>query len=127
MKRSLGGVILRIVGGIAVVAGSFFITLFLVDRFDQPAAPGIVTVAEASYGPACRAKPGNVTGYVAQACDQKRKCSLTIDAAKMGDPAPGCGKDFSVKYRCQQNAALHNISIAAEANGKTVDLDCEKG
>jgi hypothetical protein len=45
----------------------------------------------------------------------------------MGDPAPGCGKEFSVKFRCRQNALLRSVSIPPEATGKTLDIDCEKG
>jgi hypothetical protein len=126
MNRSLGAIAFRIVGGIVVVAASFFITLFVIDRFDW-FAPGSVMVQEASYGANCKAPAGNLTAYVAKACEQKQRCSLPIDVNKMGDPAPGCGKGFSVKFRCWQNAALRNLSVPPEASGKTLDLDCEKG
>lgn len=126
MNRSLGIIAFRAIGGIAVVAGSFFVTLFLLDRFGSPPVAAAVTVVEASYGANCKASPGNLTAYVAKACDQKGTCNLPVDVGKMGDPAPGCGKEFSVKFRCRQDASIHSISIPSEANGKTLDLDCTK-
>jgi hypothetical protein len=43
----------------------------------------------------------------------------------LGDPAPGCEKGFAAEYRCEpQGPATKTVSVAGEADGATVVLDC---
>jgi hypothetical protein len=125
-RSRIGVIAFRVVGGIAVVVGSFFATLFVMDRFSEPSI-GSVSVMEATYGANCGAKPGNLTAYVVKTCGQTPRCSLPIDVSKMGDPAPGCVKNFSVKYSCRKNSSVRDASASPEASGKTLDLNCQDG
>ncbi len=120
--------ILRVIGGLAIVVGSFWITNMILDRWDSdPARRNTIEVLDATYGANCTAKAaGNVTQYVAKICGVTFNCSLPIDYSKMGDPAPGCAKDFSLKYRCGQQSESRALAVSPEASGKTLKLECQK-
>jgi peptidoglycan/LPS O-acetylase OafA/YrhL len=94
-----------------------------------------ITTVSATYGMNCRDFPvpapfpnlvaeGNVTKAVQQACDAANQCRFRVDVAALGDPAPGCGKDFVVRYQCTQSDKVLSSVIGAEANGKTAILSC---
>src|SRR5712664_3677544 len=102
---------LYLIGSAAILAVSFFGTLFLID---QSASSATVTIAEATYGESCRARPGSLTQYVSGICAGKTSCTIAIDVNKIGDPAPGCGKEFTVRYQC--GWTTRNASIPLEAN-----------
>lgn len=112
---------LKMVGSIAVVVGSFFVTLVAIDYFSPT-----ISVIEATYGANCKAKRGNLTAYFSKACDQNPKCSGVIDVGRVGDPAPGCVKDFFIKYSCGRSSSFLEVSIPPEANGKVFDLTCQE-
>lgn len=98
--------------------------------------PGTIDVLQADYGRSCRdftpKRPfwndyhdGNFTAAVRRACTGKSQCHFTVDATVFGDPAPGCEKDFSAKYRCgPEDSATKTVSVASEADGTTVALAC---
>jgi hypothetical protein len=98
--------------------------------------PGTIDIVQANYGRSCRNfKPrrpfsntyrdGNATGGVRRACTGKSHCYFTVEAGTLGEPAPGCDKDFSAEYRCgPRDSATKTVSVAAEADGATVVLDC---
>jgi hypothetical protein len=97
---------------------------------------GTIDIVDASYGQSCRdftPKPprqntyreGNATGFVHQACTGKSHCHFDVDGAMLGDPVPGCDKDFSAEYRCgPADSALKIVRVDAEAEGKAFVLDC---
>ena len=80
-----------------------------------------LSVLQATYGANCGATPGNVTNRFKAAC-KRGSCNYTVDVAALGDPAPGCAKDFDVEYSCAGTSARRKID--AEANGKAVILAC---
>lgn len=85
-----------------------------------------IEVISASYGQSCaRADAGkrNVTDAVRKLC-LFTSCKVTVDDKSLADPAPGCAKDFQVAYRCHGDREPRMASIAGDATGKTVDLDC---
>jgi peptidoglycan/LPS O-acetylase OafA/YrhL len=102
-----------------------------------------VSVVSATYGLNCRdftvpagfqkwTIPGNVTRVLKQDCDGRAQCSFVVDAGRIGDPANGCGKDFSVEYFCVTSQMPKVESrqtkaefISAEANGKIASLTCD--
>lgn len=87
-------------------------------------ANGIV-VETATYGGSCNVKPGNATADVQSSCGGKASCSYIVDLNKLGgDPAPGCGKTFSVEYSCGADSNTKTGNLPAEANGTTVRLSC---
>jgi hypothetical protein len=47
-----------------------------------------------------------------------------FEKQKIGEPAAGCPKDLSVAYRCGQGGPPRTVALPAEADGKTVSLDC---
>jgi hypothetical protein len=95
-----------------------------------------ITVVTASYGVNCRDFPvptgfpkltdlGNVTEALKRACDDRSVCNFVIDHTKIGDPAHGCPKDFSVDYLCPGSKTLKTATVAAEADNKTIVLACK--
>ena len=138
MRSSIGRIVLMVLGSVLVVAISFFATLQILDYWLVPDDPNadVIHVAEATYGLNCKdftpppghanlAKPGNATTVMAQACDAtKATCLFIVDAVKLGDPASGCGKDFTARWRCGNDQKVHDFFLAAEAAGRTAVLSC---
>jgi hypothetical protein len=95
-----------------------------------------IQVVEATYGMNCKdynVKPpnqnrvalGNVTAAVKRACEKKsRECQFNIEVGELGDPANGCGKDFTVDWRCGDAEEIHQARAAAPAEDKSVLLSC---
>ncbi len=129
---------LKLVGGAAIVAGSFFATLQIINYLSLPADPNadVIHVAAATYGMNCNGfkmpsgaiadvKTGNVTAAVSKQCDgAKETCDYLVDVTRLGDFARGCAKDFSVEYHCDASSDLRTSRLLAEANGKTIYLSC---
>jgi hypothetical protein len=67
-------------------------------------------------------------GNVQEACSGRNttgdRCTFLVDNNRWGDPAQGCAKDFSVSYQCEGDQQPRTVTIAAEAAGKAVELDC---
>jgi hypothetical protein len=128
----------KLTAGLAVLAGSFWATLKILDYWATPADPNadLIVVSEATYGMNCRnpatrsgplndVKAGNVTAAVAGNCAGARgTCSFVVDVNRLGDPAPGCGKDLSVFWRCGADETVHRAYVAGEANTQTARLVC---
>lgn len=127
-QRSAVKLFWRVAGGLAVLMGSFWTTLVLMDWMDAaPPVPTEIKVMEATYGANCvKTAAGNATTYAAKICDAASSCLLPIDVSKMGDPAPGCGKDFAIKYSCLRKTGSHSKALPGEANGKTLRIDCDE-
>jgi hypothetical protein len=98
--------------------------------------PGSIDVVEASYGSSCRHvayrsprynayRDGNATAAVIRACNGKSRCRFTVDSGMLGDPAPGCDKDFAAEYRCGPGASPRRFAkVDGEADRVTVTLAC---
>lgn len=85
-----------------------------------------VRVESATYGRNCGAPVGNVTKHIAKQCNGKSECTYAIDYHTIGDPAPGCGKTYEVKWRCGISRRTYQESIEAEAGlGSIVILNCD--
>jgi hypothetical protein len=82
-----------------------------------------ITVTSASYGQSCKAPKGNETQALQAACNGKATCQYTVDYKVIGDPAPGCGKDFDVAWTCATGPG-GSASLPAEANGGKLNLSC---
>lgn len=99
---------------------------------------GSINVVEATYGWNCKAfkvpapyqnnvKVGNATAAVATACNGKEgSCAFTVDVQKIGDPANGCGKDFTVQFQCGRNRDMRTAKLDGEAHTKSITLSCAK-
>lgn len=90
-----------------------------------PAAAAGINVLTAWYGQTCNAQHGNVTAHVKSRCDGKQACLYTVDVGHLGDPAPGCSKNFVVLYACQGQAEVRLAQLPAEAHGKALNFNCE--
>ena len=138
MGSSIGRVLLMVIGGFAVVAISFFATMQILDYWLTPQDPNasVIHVVDATYGQTCRdfvppsgrpnlVKVGNFTAALTSACDKaKTTCLFAVDAVKLGDPAPGCSKDFVASWRCGSDPKVHDFYLAAEASGRSALLSC---
>lgn len=121
------------------MAASFWSTLLLLNYWSTPEDPNAnrIYVADAIYGNSCKdfaspdghpnlVKPGNATAAVSQTCENKKaSCTFTVDVAQLGDPAPACGKDFTVIWRCGADQEVHKAYLPAEANQRSAFLSCD--
>src|SRR5262249_9306056 len=78
-----------------------------------------IRVLEATYGGNCAGvAKGNVTKFIASACDGSDLCNYRVYYKNMGgDPAAGCKKAFRVAYVCGKNTK----------NPETCALEAEAG
>lgn len=83
-----------------------------------------VSVRSASYGRNCGAWSGNATNHVSYQCDGRNICDYYISVTNLGDPAPGCPKNFEVTFTCGWNGGAKTETVFQEANGKSIRLDC---
>ena len=121
MRSSIGRTMLMLTGAIVIVVGSFLITTKVLDYWGTP---GVILVRSATYGAGCGAPAGNVTDKVQSACGGKPSCDYQVDTGNLGDPAPGCGKDFSVEYSCNGNSSVQKATLPGEASGHSLHLAC---
>jgi hypothetical protein len=84
-----------------------------------------ITVREATYGQNCGASAGNSTALLKEACDGRQACTFQVDSGVIGDPVPGCAKNFLVSWNCGDNSGHHQIAIDSEAGfGSVAFLTC---
>lgn len=74
-----------------------------------------ISVLSATYGASCGAREGNATTDLRKTCDGYMNCGYRVDVAKLGDPAPGCFKNFRAAYRCGDRPTRSEVFIPAEA------------
>jgi hypothetical protein len=90
----------------------------------QAAQTGISVVA-GTYGGNCGASHGNVTGALRSACNTLGHCDYIVDYTILGDPAPGCGKDYVAEWTCNGQSLVQRATASPEAGfRKTVTLVC---
>lgn len=83
-----------------------------------------IDVLSASYGLSCRVSEGNVTKPIKQLCHFAATCDTLVSVDQLGDPAPGCDKDFTIVYRCTSQIGTRTGYIPASADGKHIVLEC---
>jgi hypothetical protein len=110
-------------------AGYGAIIIMTCDRTAQPAplrtSVGTIEIISATYGLNCGASPGNETAHLAEACNGKPECLYRVDYTAIGDPVPGCGKDYVVEWRCAGSRSPRRIRAAPEAGyGAVITLTC---
>ena len=83
-----------------------------------------IQIVSATYGLNCGAPQGNATSHITRMCSSAiTKCDYLIDVNALGDPKPGCAKAFEVQFQCS-GGATQTVSAPAEANTRTVTLQC---
>jgi hypothetical protein len=94
-------------------------------RHQQSSDNSSIHVILATYGYNCRASPGNATASVTKKCERNLNCEYAVDVAQLGDPAPGCAKNFIVNYQCFDGARERRVVVDREAGGNVASLTCE--
>ncbi|HXA85943.1 MAG TPA: hypothetical protein VNZ47_12750 [Candidatus Dormibacteraeota bacterium] len=90
----------------------------------QPPQTGI-SVVSGTYGGNCGASHGNVTGALGSACNTLGHCDYIVDYTILGDPAPGCAKDYVAEWTCNGQSLVQRATASPEAGfRKTVTLVC---
>jgi hypothetical protein len=85
---------------------------------------GIRVVSGTYGGGTCRQPRGNRTAELAAACDGSDRCSYSINARVIGDPAFGCAKDYVAEYTCGADRSIRQSRVSPEADGQSVILEC---
>ena len=85
-----------------------------------------IKIESATYGGNCGVVKGNATAHISNQCNGKPACRYTVDHKIIGDPAPGCTKTYTVRYRCGAGSRAIEKSLSAEAGwgDKSVGLKC---
>jgi hypothetical protein len=87
---------------------------------------GGIQIEAATYGQQCGASTGNTTRDVKLVCEGKRSCDYKVNYIRLGDPAPGCSKDFSLTWRCRADGQMRSLSLPPEAGfGSIAALRCD--
>ena len=87
--------------------------------------PVEISIDAATYGANCGAQSGNATNDLALSCNGKASCTYSVQVQRIGDPDPGCAKNFSVTYSCLPEAKGLHRELPGEAGlGSVLDLDC---
>jgi hypothetical protein len=85
-----------------------------------------IKVIKATYGGNCKAAPGNLTAKVREACDGRMSCEFVVDVGVIGDPAPGCAKNFAVLYNCGSQEKDARLPPGVGGKKEAVTLSCQK-
>lgn len=86
-----------------------------------------IRVLGAVYGNNCAGNVStNVTGDLARHCQGRDYCVYRVDSRQIGDPRPGCPKDYHARYLCRDGGNERRASASAEASGQSIVLDCRR-
>jgi hypothetical protein len=86
-----------------------------------------IRVLGAIYGNNCAGNVStNVTGDLARQCQGRDYCVYRVDSRQIGDPRPGCPKDYHARYMCRDGGNERHASASAEASGQSIVLDCRR-
>ena len=86
---------------------------------------GRIEVTSATLGENCGVPVGNVTDKVGTICNGQETCTLPGSTVNNPDPALGCYKSFTAKWRCGQNSRIRSSSVPGVANETNVlTLSC---
>ncbi|MPZ29666.1 MAG: hypothetical protein GEV13_01485 [Rhodospirillales bacterium] len=86
-----------------------------------------IRVLGAVYGRNCVGQTNtNVTNDLARQCQGRDYCVYRIDHRQLGDPRPGCAKDYQARYLCRDGGNERYASASPEASGQSVVLDCRR-
>ena len=85
---------------------------------------GAISVVSGTYGGNCQQPEGNVTAHLASTCNGQSSCEYSVDYTVIGDPAPGCAKDYVAKWTCGAGAEQAAGANAEAGYGSKVVLTC---
>ncbi|MGF6313531.1 peptidoglycan/LPS O-acetylase OafA/YrhL [Bradyrhizobium sp. i1.8.4] len=92
---------------------------------DAVTQPGISVVA-GTYGGNCRwiSARGNATRELAAACSGKDECTFKVSIDQIGDPAPGCAKEFTAAWFCKGDRTIRSSSVRGIVSA--LQLSCNR-
>jgi hypothetical protein len=86
-----------------------------------------IRVLGAAYGRNCAGNvTTNVTDDLARQCQGRDYCVYRIDARQIGDPRPGCAKEYQARYICRDGGNERQAAASPEASGQSIVLDCRR-
>ena len=86
-----------------------------------------IRVLGAVYGRNCGGQSNtNVTDDLTRQCQGRDYCVYRIDHRQIGDPRPGCPKDYQARFVCRDGGNERHVSASPEASGQSVVLDCRR-
>ena len=91
-----------------------------------PSVPGSIYITGATYGGNCGARRGNLMREMIDSCAGRDVCTYPVDMRVIGDPRPGCPKDFQVSYVCREGTPERSVSLNPEASGQSLFIDCRR-
>jgi hypothetical protein len=85
-----------------------------------------IKITSVEYGKNCGAgeNSGSTLEHIKGKCDGKIECKYKIDHGQIGDPARGCSKNYTAKFRCGDEIRDRDIYAHNEASGKYITLTC---
>lgn len=106
-------------------------------------SPYYITISNATYGYNCKdtearaaasgtvdpfasglppIRRNNVLTKVSDLCNGKPSCGITVNSDVLGgDPAPGCGKELEVEYRC---FSYDRPRMEKKTEATRLEIDC---
>jgi hypothetical protein len=91
----------------------------------EPAPDGTVDVLRADFGVNCGAPKDNILHWVRSACAGEKECNLAFNWNLLGHPAPTCGSQFRVEWRCSSTGRTYSYTAPWESGMKAL-LSCPK-
>lgn len=86
-----------------------------------------IRVLSAVYGRNCGAqRTSNVLDDLVRQCQGRDYCVYRIDHRQLGDPRPGCAKDYQARFICRDGGNERQVAANAEASGQSIVLDCRR-
>jgi hypothetical protein len=140
MHSVVGRALMRLAAGLAVVVASLVTPAAIANDWSlsRDLNPNHIHITEATFGGNCSdfapppgqvnlTKRGNATTVASQSCDNTDViCPVVVDAVRIGDPAPGCAKDFTVSWRCGTEPTIRRAYLRAEAANNIAWVSCQK-
>lgn len=84
-----------------------------------------ISVQSATYGASCGIQADNAGTSVRSFCNGRERCNYVVSSHVLGDPKPGCKKDFIARYTCGGGAQVNIATAPPEAGlGRVASLDC---
>jgi hypothetical protein len=114
--------------GIPGTGGSIQVGPQQQDQRDNRSYRTSIRILDASYGRNCPVRIGgsNAVDDLARYCQGRDYCTYRIDVRQLGDPSPGCAKDYHASYVCADGGSEQRASARGEASGQSIVLDCRR-
>ncbi len=82
---------------------------------------GTINIVDGIYGASCvKIEKSNARESLRRNCNGRASCDYVVNVAIIGDPAPGCSKDFKAEWRCSAQGEVRTLILPPEAGLKSV-------